>query len=204
MRRIGLATFGLAAILVLCVSERAVAAQSRPAGGKPLSSFSENSDKPIDITADRLDVAHEEKTATFSGNVKAVQGDITLHTPTLKVYYDTNDRSNGTPAGRNGGEGNPAIQKLEATGGVVLQSPQETARGQRAVYDVVNRTAVVLGDVVLTRRENTIRGNRLTINFDSGQSRMEGGTAATGGRVHGTFQPSRSGNAGSAPAGGNR
>ena len=204
-----IAAFGLAALLGSGLSERAVAAATpKASGGRPLSSFSESSDKPIDITADRLDVAHEERIATFSGNVKAVQGDITLRTPTLKVYYEGNDRSNGTSAGRNdrkGDNGNPAIQKLEAIGGVVLQSPQETARGRHAVYDVAKRTAVVVGDVVLTRQENTIRGDRLTIDFDSGQSRMEGGTPTSTGRVHGVFQPqSRNENAGSAAPAGSR
>ena len=163
-----------------------------------------NADKPIDITADRLDVAQDEKVATFSGNVKAIQGDMTLQTQVLKVYYGRMDEQDGGSRGGSdqGGSGNLSIRRLEATGGVVLQSGQETARGQRAVYDLLNRTALVLGDVVLTRGESRINGERLTIDFNSGQSRMEGGVAASQGqgqgRVRGVFQPQSRGQRGAA------
>jgi lipopolysaccharide export system protein LptA len=164
-------------------------ALAAPAGAKPMtpSAAKGNSHQPIDITADRLDVDQNSQLATFSGNVRAVQADVTLRAPTLKVYYER--RAKKDPAvSANGNPSQSVIRSIEATGGVVIQAPGESARGQRGTYDVVNRVAHLFGDVVLTRDQNVIRGERLTMNFNSGQSRMEGPQGGKG-RVHGVFMP---------------
>lgn len=170
---------------------------------KPMSPSSTraNSHQPIDITADRLDVDQKSQLATFSGDVRAVQGDITLRTQTLKVYYE--QKAEKDPAMRDNGTPSPSvIRRLEATGGVVIEAPGETARGQRGTYEVVERIVHLAGDVVLTRGQNVVRGERLTMNFDSGQSRMEGPEGGKG-RVHGVFVPQKnSENRSSAPGGG--
>lgn len=60
------------------------------AGQGPAGSFaglSKNSDKPIDIESDVLLVHDSQKTATFKGNVKAVQGTTILHSNELEVHY---------------------------------------------------------------------------------------------------------------------
>jgi lipopolysaccharide export system protein LptA len=49
--------------------------------------LSESSDQPIDIESDLLVVHDKQKYATFSGNVKAVQGTTTLRAKELLVYY---------------------------------------------------------------------------------------------------------------------
>jgi lipopolysaccharide export system protein LptA len=177
------------------------AAKAPPsAAPMPPSTAKANADQPIDITADRLDVDQNSQLATFSGNVRAVQADITLRTQTLKVYYDKvgkNDPATST----NGAASRSVIRRLEASGGVVIQAPGENARGQRGTYDVVNRVAHLSGDVVLTRGQNVVRGDRLTIDFDSGQSRMEGPEGGKG-RVHGVFVPQNSDSGNRAQSGG--
>jgi lipopolysaccharide export system protein LptA len=66
-------------------------ASGAPATGQgPTGSFaglSKNSDKPIDIESDTLLVHDSQKTATFKGNVKAVQGTTILHSKELEVHY---------------------------------------------------------------------------------------------------------------------
>jgi lipopolysaccharide export system protein LptA len=66
-------------------------ATGAPAAGQgPTGSFaglSKNSDKPIDIESDTLLVHDSQKTATFKGNVKAVQGTTILHSKELEVHY---------------------------------------------------------------------------------------------------------------------
>ncbi len=46
---------------------------------------------PIDITSNRLDVDDTGKTATFTGNVKARQGDAAMETAALEVQYEGAD-----------------------------------------------------------------------------------------------------------------
>ena len=54
----------------------------RPAGG---------GDEPIEITADRLVLEQNQQLATFTGNVDAVQGDTTLRTDKLRVFYTSDE-----------------------------------------------------------------------------------------------------------------
>jgi len=69
----------------------AAPAAGAPATGMgPAGSFaglSKNSDQPIDIESDVLLVHDAQKTATFKGNVKAVQGTTILHSNELEVHY---------------------------------------------------------------------------------------------------------------------
>lgn len=186
----GLATVALAAIAVAAPAAKPMS----PATAKA------NSHQPIDITADRLDVDQNTQLATFSGNVRAVQADVTLRTQTLKVYYERKAKKDSARKA-DGAPSQSTIQRLEATGGIVIQAPGETARGQRGTYDVVNRVAHLSGDVVLTRDQNVVRGDRLTMDIGSGQSRMEGREGGKG-RVHGVFLPQNSGNGDHAQGGG--
>ncbi len=67
------------------------AAQTAPAAGQAgigsFGAFSKNSGKPIDIESDVLVVHDQQKYATFKGNVKAVQGTMTLRSNELDVHY---------------------------------------------------------------------------------------------------------------------
>jgi lipopolysaccharide export system protein LptA len=188
---------GLATVALATVALAAPAPTAKPMSPTAAKA---NSHQPIDITADRLDVDQNSQLATFSGNVHAVQADVTLRTQTLKVYYERKAKKDSARKA-DGAPSQSTIQRLEATGGVVIQAPGETARGQRGTYDVVNRVARLSGDVVLTRGQNVVRGDRLTMDFGSGQSRMEG-PAGGKGRVHGVFLPQNSGNGDDAQGGG--
>ena len=48
--------------------------------------FSQNRDQPIQIEAATLEMRDKKKEATFSGNVKVVQGDTTMTSKTLVVF----------------------------------------------------------------------------------------------------------------------
>ncbi len=164
------------------------------AGALPLSSgaFAQtpaiDTDQPIRINADSLEVKQQQQLAVFSGNVEAVQGNIVLRADTLRVHYK---------ADKNGG-GN-TISRLDALGNVFIASPAETAQGQRGVYDVTARVITLEGGVVLTRGDNVLRGSRLVLNLATGVSKLEGsvsgsamqGTTRRGGRVQGIFVPEK-------------
>src|SRR5438046_3395084 len=50
--------------------------------------FSQNRDQPIQIEAAALEMRDKKKEATFTGNVKVVQGDTTLTSKILVVFYE--------------------------------------------------------------------------------------------------------------------
>jgi lipopolysaccharide export system protein LptA len=167
-------------------------------------SLQHDSSLPIEITADTLEVLRNEQIATFTGNVDAVQGDMVLSADLLRVYYGDEEEANAVgPAGAN------SIRRIEAEGNVFLSSPRETAQGDAGVYDVASNQVTMEGEVVLTRDDNVIRGQRLEVDLVSGRSQVfaavpstEGGAAPQ--RVRALFTPESDERADqSAAAGGN-
>ena len=164
-----------------------------PAGaGAQAQSLHQDSNLPIEITADSLEVLQDQKIATFAGNVDAVQGDMVLSADRLRVHYGGDD-ANAAP----GPAGTGSIRRIEADGNVLMSSPRETAQGDAGVYDVTSSQVTLDGAVVLTRGDNVIRGQRLEVDLASGRSRVfaavpstEGGTAPQ--RVRALFTPDKS------------
>ncbi len=133
---------------------------------------------PIDIDAARIEVRDLDRQAIFSGSVKVRQGGMTLDSARIRVFYD-----------RLGGD--LEIKRLDADGGVVLSSPSEKASARYGVYDVPARTLTMIGGVVLNQNGSVLRGERLTINLETGRSTLDGrmspDSAAPGSRVTGRF-----------------
>lgn len=145
--------------------------------------------QPVEINADALEVLQQDKKAIFKGNVIARQGDITMKSATMTVFYkggmtDETTQDNG-------------ISRLLAGGGVTFVSPNETASGSQADYDVNSKVIVMTGNVVLTRDKNILKGSRLEYNINTGRSVLNGGVsgsaenggAKSGGRVRALFVP---------------
>jgi lipopolysaccharide export system protein LptA len=95
IRRIVLAVH--ATVFALAVAGEAVAQKSVQAGPNALQGFSQNRDQPIRIEAASLEMRNNKNEATFSGGVKVVQGDTTMTSKTLVVFYDQN-AAPGAPA----------------------------------------------------------------------------------------------------------
>jgi len=160
-----------------------------PAIGQPGGSGlkGHDSDAPVDVAADRIEVQDRADRAIFSGNVDARQGNLRFTAPRLIVAYANS--------------GGIDIKRLEASGGVTLRTPSETASSQYAIYDLDRRLVTMIGGVRLTQGPNHVQGGRLVLDLDSGRAVMDGGrggapgTAASGGRVTGRFTvPRRQGN----------
>lgn len=131
---------------------------------------------PVDVVADRIEVQDRADRAIFSGNVHVTQGELTLDTVRLTVAYAST--------------GGIQIQRLDASGGVVVKSPSENARGDFAVYDLDRKLITLVGNVRLNRGESQILGSRLVIDLNSGRAVIDGGPAGvaqSGGRVRGHF-----------------
>lgn len=84
---------------------------------------------------------------------------------------------------------NGDLTQAEASGEVYFVTPEQTMRGDRAVYDLGTDVVTVTGDVILTQGQNVVTGGRLTYNVSTETARMEGGPTANGGRVRGVFYP---------------
>src|SRR5215216_4143496 len=84
-------------------------AQGGAVSGVPnaMQGFSQNRDQPIQIEAASLEMRDKKKEATFSGNVKVVQGDTTMTSKSLVVFYDQSSPTAPAPASQKVAKGTP-------------------------------------------------------------------------------------------------
>jgi lipopolysaccharide export system protein LptA len=177
---------GVAALAAVALAQ-AAAAQSM--GGPPnaLQGFSINRDKPIRITSATLEVRDKEKRATFIGNVIVAQGDTTMKSKILDVFYDQENNGEGAKQVQPGSPDTGQIRRLEAKGGVVVTQKDQTATGETGIFDTPTNTVTLIGNVVITQGPQVIKGERLTVDLTSGESRVDGGK----GGVQGLFFPNQ-------------
>lgn len=149
-----------------------------------------DSNAPINFDAAHIELQDKANRAVLSGNVVVKQAEMTLTAPRMTVAYT------GQVV-----DGSPQVSRLDASGGVTVRRPDQTAKSQYAIYDLNKRVITMLGAVTLNQGGNVVNGGRLTMNLDTGRavidgSSVGGSTGATtgggtvtqsGGRVTGTF-----------------
>lgn len=167
---------------LLFVSMLATQGFAQAPGNSLAAGYAASADKPINIEADSLEVNDQEKTATFSGNVAATQGEFTLKAKEIQVNYASKDKKNAKPA--TGGPGsNAQITEIKAKGKVLVTTQDDqTATSNWAHFDVPAQVVTIGGNVVLTQGLNTIKGDRLVIDLKTGLSRFENSTDTASGK----------------------
>jgi len=140
-------------------------------------------DLPVQIDAKSLEVQDKKKTATFTGNVKVVQGDTTMTCRTLEVFYGqelgigaadtpvvkTNSTAGVVPNAQN-------IRLIRAHGDVLVVSKDQNATGDVGIYDLQAKTITLTGNVVLSQGKNVIHGDKLIVDTVTGNAHVEGAT----------------------------
>lgn len=81
---------------------------------------------------------------------------------------------------------NGQLTRVEASGNVYFVTPDQSMRGNNAVYNLNDGSVVVTGDVILTQGQNVLSGGRLVYNVRTETARIE----SAGNRVRGVFYPS--------------
>ncbi|ERF84494.1 MAG: lipopolysaccharide transport periplasmic protein LptA [Bradyrhizobium sp. DFCI-1] len=204
----------IAAFLLALFAVNSASAQGSMSGvPNAMQGFSQNRDQPIQIEAAALEMRDKKKEATFSGNVKVVQGDTTMTSKILVVFYE--DKSTQTPAPAPAGTkgaaakgtapmqsatpgpgGASSIKRLEAKGNVVVTQKDQVVTGETAIFDTKTNLITMLGggggQVVLTQCQNVLRGDRLLVDMTTGVSRVE----SESGKVQGLFIQSQGGQSG--------
>ena len=134
---------GLALVLAASVAAAQQPAQEQTSG--PMQGLSANRDQPVRIESNTLEVRDKIRQATFSGDVKLVQGDTTLKCKVLVVFYEdtamASSSKKGAPAqaapqaqkggGGHGGSGGQQIKRAEAKGDVFVTQKDQTASGDK-------------------------------------------------------------------------
>lgn len=138
-----------------------------------------NSNAPVNYAADRIELQDREKRVVLSGNVDITQDDLRMRAARTTVAYTDG--------------GTLKIQRIDATGGVVVTRNNETARGDVAVYDFNTRIITMVGNVALRRGSDTLNGGRLIIDLKSGVSSVDGRAGGSSSAIGGGIGNSRGG-----------
>ena len=155
-----------------------------------LSADALDGETPIIDGADELELVDANHTAIWRGAVDAVQGQNRMRADQVTLIFNgrgrTGTTSTGAP-GKNWGD----VQRMEAEGNVFFVSPQQRARGDRAVYELSSGNLVMTGNVIVAQGESVVKGDKLIIEVKTGHATMVSAAQGRGapGRVRGVFYP---------------
>ena len=125
--------------------------------------------KSIKITADHLEFNNKEQYAEFSGNVKAIQGNVIITANIIKVFLqDINKQSKSTSTDR--------IKEIQAKGNVEIKIDNRVAVTEFAVYKPRYKILILNGpQSKIVSGKDFISGNKITFYQDSGKIKVERG-----------------------------
>ncbi len=131
------------------------------------------SKKRVITASDRIEYRSKEKIAYVVGNAKFVEESRSVRADKFVAYMEAAD-------------GQTKMRRVEAVGNVVIVTPNEVARGDKADYDAKTEIATLTGDVRLTRGDNQLNGGKAVVNMKTGISRL---IAEKGKPIRGLFIP---------------
>lgn len=149
---------------------------------------------PINIDAHRLDINDTDKTALFTGNVRAEQAGSSLTTPELAVFYEGGGMMGEVAPKAADGTSAPAgkLKRIVAKKPVVMRRENgDLVTSDSADFDALAETAVLVGEVVMTSGTDR-RASSERVEIDEAKSTIvllgnvvvtQGGNQLRGGRL---------------------
>jgi len=119
----------------------------------------QDSNLPVEVVSEVLNVNENDGTAIFTGNVVVGQGEMRLWAPRVEVVYKQ-DQS--------------GIESLHATGGVTLVSGEDAAEGEEADYNIDTGMIEMQGDVLLVQGPQTLTSDKMVVDTRAGTAQMTG------------------------------
>lgn len=117
--------------------------------GQGLGLPNQTRDLPIEIHADNgIEWQQEAQAYIARGNARAQQGNVTVHADQLTAYYEK------------GAGGSTQIWRIDADGKVRITTPQQTAYGEKGVYQVTKGVFVLTGSPRLVTQTDEITAKR--------------------------------------------
>lgn len=115
------------------------------------------------------------------GKATATRGTDKLDADLLTAYF------------AQGADGQMTLQKIVATGNVVITTAKEKVYGDKGVYDIPAQQADLTGNVKVYQGENMLEGTRAKVDLTTGISKLfADDNPSTEGRVKGIFYPKKS------------
>jgi lipopolysaccharide export system protein LptA len=140
---------------------------------------------PVSYSADNLEYFDGERRLVLIGDVDIVQNDARLRADRITLFFSQSS-GGGAQQGGQGGLGSGDIERMIAEGEVYYVRPAQSARGNRAVYEVAQDAVTFTGNVVVASDENVIRGETLVLQIGNRRTTIR---PTPGQRVRGVFVP---------------
>jgi len=167
---------GLHVVALVLFSGTLASAQTLP---NAFGGLSESSNEPIDIESDRLVVHDKERYVTFTGNVKAVQGDTVLRASELNVHIADDKAASKAKTGQqpaatkstnaggkkqnDGSDGQPETGRMIG----ISEEPMDIESDVLVVHDK-DKYATFRGNVKAVQGDSTLSAGELTVNYVGG------------------------------------
>ena len=158
-------------VIVVCAAAGAAAQTPPPRAGAAnagnqldglLGGFALSGERgPVHIDADAMEFDYKTKVLTYRGGVIVTQGDMTLHSDTLRVILDMDHPDKP--------------REVVAEGKVRIDKGERRATGGRAVFDNAARTVTLSDQAHLQDGPNEVAGERVVVYLDEERSVVEGG-----------------------------
>lgn len=136
------------------------------------------SNEPIKIKSDQLLTDNSRKMATFSGNVAARQGNLTIYSDKLVISYS--DEAGG-------------VSSAEIFGNVRIVQGERRAQADHAIYDAKLATIILDGNPKVFQNSDAISGKVITYYLEQDKSEVTSGTDS---RVEAVIHPKGKGSDG--------
>lgn len=132
--------------------------------------FQASKKEPIFISSDRMEMDRKKNTISYSGNVVAIQADMTMRSEALTAYYNPDMKQ---------------LREVIAEGKVHVAQGDRVGTGMKAVFDGKEQTITLTGDPVVREGNNQVSGSRITFFIEQDRAIVEGGSQ----RVKATIFP---------------
>lgn len=124
----------------------------------------DRSNLPITIKSSEMTADNKGKTAVFTGNVVAKQGDVTMFADKVIINY---------------GDHKGEVEKIEADGNVRIIQDNSLGTASHAVYESRAGRMTLTGNPRVMQGKDTISGEIITYYVDEDRSVVTGGASVT-------------------------
>lgn len=127
--------------------------------------------EPIHIRSEDLEFFYGKNRIEYRGNVVVTQGDMTLRSDFLTVFYDDQASVPRSP------KTSPPqrIKRIVAEGNVEITSGERLATSRKAVFNEKKRTVTLQGNAILREGTNQVAGDVIEVFLDEKRSIVKGG-----------------------------
>jgi lipopolysaccharide export system protein LptA len=130
-----------------------------------------NAKEPVNIDAAKLDYFDKEQKLVYTGNVIASQGESKLQTGRLVIFLAPKNGKAVADAPSSSSQ----VRRMEAAGPVTILSRDQIGTGDSGIYERSENKVYLIGNVTLTQGGNVTKGDKLVYDLATKQAIVTGG-----------------------------